>query len=297
MHLRQFLNEINGRLEIQNTWLPQLQSSPDISLKKAFLSQKPTRMDLKVLNNWRLYYKVIFFSKICYPSGKSIQPIYLNYNHDLNLYSKLNWPIQDKPNEVSFAIWRKYIKTCFITPSNTHIPPLGVWDLQAVLGTSPQQCYFSPAHNNIYISQPTMDCKVYPASFTKRDQVSIPRDKPIPPDTIPSDLHRMDLHYIIDLWHQQKYRPPIQQPRQMPECQALIVQHVEVYDIELFKQMVQDEHADINIVSDGGVHNYHRNFGKGDSLAINYGKLYSIEFYESSYLRIGRNYMEYWRDL
>jgi hypothetical protein len=52
--------------------------------------------------------------------------------------------------------------------------------------------------------------------------------------------------------------------------------------------MVQEEKADIHIVSDGGVHKYQGNFGlviayKGDSLATNHGKLYSIEFYESSY--------------
>jgi hypothetical protein len=73
MHLCRFLNEINRRLEIKNTWLPKIQSSQDIPLMKAFLAKTSIQAELKVLNNWRLYFKVIFFSEICFPSGKAIQ--------------------------------------------------------------------------------------------------------------------------------------------------------------------------------------------------------------------------------
>jgi hypothetical protein len=65
---------------------------------------KATRTELIILNNWRLYYGVIFFSELCFASGQGIQPVYLEYNHD-NLVCQasttLNWPLQDKPNEAS----------------------------------------------------------------------------------------------------------------------------------------------------------------------------------------------------
>jgi hypothetical protein len=78
LHLRQFLNEINGKLEIQDIWLPKHHSSHDISIMTAFMAQHPTKAELRTLNNWRIYYRVIFYSEICFPSGKSIQPMYLN---------------------------------------------------------------------------------------------------------------------------------------------------------------------------------------------------------------------------
>jgi hypothetical protein len=96
LHLRQFLNEITAKLEINNIWLPKINCTQDIPLMTAFMKHTTIRAELRVLKNWRLYYKVIFFSEICYPSGKSIQPIYMQYNHDLNhaqSSTKRNWPI------------------------------------------------------------------------------------------------------------------------------------------------------------------------------------------------------------
>jgi hypothetical protein len=78
LRLRQFLNEINANLEINDIWLPQNQRTNDTPLTTGFMQKTTSRAELKVLNNWRMYYKVIFFLEICYPSCKSIQPIYLN---------------------------------------------------------------------------------------------------------------------------------------------------------------------------------------------------------------------------
>jgi hypothetical protein len=51
---------------------------------------------------------------------------------------------------------------------------------------------------------------------------------------------------------------------------------------------LQDKGAEINIVSDGGVHNYNSNFGmviaiKLKAVAMNIGKTYSVAFHKSSY--------------
>jgi hypothetical protein len=61
-----------------------------------------------------------------------------------------------------------------------------------------------------------------------------------------------------------------------------------ILDQQQFQSAIQDPISEIIIASDGGVHNYHGNFGvviacKSHSLLSNYGKLYSIEFYESSF--------------
>jgi hypothetical protein len=46
----------------------------------AFIQMKLSRAELIVLNNWRLYYSVIFLSELCYATGKGIQPYYMEYN-------------------------------------------------------------------------------------------------------------------------------------------------------------------------------------------------------------------------
>jgi hypothetical protein len=62
LHLRQFLIEINATLEIQGLWLPKQQSQHDQFLMSSFVEMKATRAELIILNNWRLYYRVILFS-------------------------------------------------------------------------------------------------------------------------------------------------------------------------------------------------------------------------------------------
>jgi hypothetical protein len=169
----------------------------------AFMQKTQPWAEIHVLNNWKLYYKVIFFSESCYSSGKCLQPIYLNSKHELDkaqLFTKLNWPNQDKPNEASFMIWRRYVKSCFINPSNNHIPPIGKWDLEAILTTSPWVCYFSPSQNNIYITQTQLGYKTYPATFVRRDQIAIPRyhvaqhTVSLASDSVPTDLQKTQYH-------------------------------------------------------------------------------------------------------
>jgi hypothetical protein len=109
-----------------------------------FIKMKATRVELIILNNWRLYYRVILFSELCFASGLGIQPVvYLEYNHDnLDRQSSttLHWPIQEKPDEQSFKTWRRYIKLCFKT-ENQQITPLGAWDTEEVIQKSPRYGY------------------------------------------------------------------------------------------------------------------------------------------------------------
>jgi hypothetical protein len=59
-------------------------------------------------------------------------------------------------------------------------------------------------------------------------------------------------------------------------------------DFPWLEQALEDQESEINIVSDGGVHDYNSNFGavialKSTTLATNKGKIYSVAFHESSY--------------
>jgi hypothetical protein len=55
-----------------------------------------------------------------------------------------------------------------------------------------------------------------------------------------------------------------------------------------YDDIVDNNNIPINIVSDGGVHQYHSNFGlviasKSRIVAQNLGQIYSVEFHKSSY--------------
>jgi hypothetical protein len=147
LHLRQFLIKIN------DLWIPKLQSQYDQFIMTAFVNMKATRAELVVLNNWRIYYRVLLFSELRFSLGQGIQPVYLEYNHDTLVRQSsmtLNWPIQDKPDEVSFKIWKRYIKLCFLKTDSNRITQLGAWNVTEVIKMSPRHGLFKQANRSIY---------------------------------------------------------------------------------------------------------------------------------------------------
>jgi hypothetical protein len=154
LHLRQFLIEINASREIHNLWLPKPQRENRRFLMTAFTNMKATRAELVILNNWRIYYKVILLLEICFASGKGIQTCFMEVNHssiiDQSL-SSLTWPVQGKQDETSFKIWKQFLKQCFINPDNQQIPAMGQWDIKEVLQTTPRHGYYSATKKEIYI--------------------------------------------------------------------------------------------------------------------------------------------------
>jgi hypothetical protein len=78
--------------------------------------------------------------------------------------------------------------------------------------------------------------------------------------------------------------PPINATKWREE----ILQHFQVLDMTKFYKDLDNKDITINIVSDGGVHDYHSNFGfviatKSTIVTQNMGQIYSVEFHESSY--------------
>jgi hypothetical protein len=94
LHIRQFLIKINAHLEVEGLWLPKKQYENNQFLMPAFSAMKATTAELTVLNNWCIYYKLLFVSEICFSLGQGIQPLYLEYDHSgytSQASSDLNW--------------------------------------------------------------------------------------------------------------------------------------------------------------------------------------------------------------
>jgi hypothetical protein len=132
--------EINATLEIKDLWLPAPQCQHDEFLVTSFTTMKASPSELVVLNNWRLYYRVLLRSEVCFATRKCIQPYYLEYEHaELPKQSKtnLNWPEQGNPDKISSQIWKRYLQLCFLSETTYCPKAMGTWNIQEILKTSP----------------------------------------------------------------------------------------------------------------------------------------------------------------
>lgn len=295
LHLRQFLLEINAKLEIKDLWLPKKQCTNDQFLMTAFVNMKATRAELIILNNWRLYYKIILRSELCMASGQGIQPIYLEYDHESMISqskSTLNWPIQGKPDKTSFSTWKRFIKKCFINPDNYQIQNFGAWDIAEVLWVSPRYGYYSNINKEIYIPIEKTFHSHKAFDICRRSARYDPAANPTTTPTLPDDVVPVDIQKNNEsiCFHFQITNEKIKaaQPSDENKWRRVILQHLQVLDMTSFYNDLHNDNITINIVSDGGVHQYHSNFGlviasKSRIVAQNLGQIYSVEFHESSY--------------
>jgi hypothetical protein len=295
LHIRAFLTEINTTLEIQDLWLPKKQRQHDQFIMEAFITSKATKAELTILNNWRLYYQVQLYSELCFASGNGIQPLYLEYNHNLTTRqttSNLNWTVQGKPDEKSFKIWRRYVKRCFKKSETNQITSLGTWNLSEVMRISPRKGYFDTSDDTIYITASTgafYSYKTFEKSRTRGrfhnyDPIELTK---VPKEAIPVDIFNQpesSMFHYCTMELQQIYQ-------RLDDCNKWrqeILKNLIIEDEHELKTSLSDPVSTVNIVSDGGVHNYQSNYGvviaiKSYSLATNMGKIYSVTFHESSY--------------
>jgi hypothetical protein len=92
---------------------------------------------------------------VCFATGKGIQPYYLEYEHaEIPKQSKtnLNWPEQGKPDKISFRIWKRYLRLCFLSEMTYCPKPMGTWNIKEILKTSPREAYYSTSELEVYIA-------------------------------------------------------------------------------------------------------------------------------------------------
>jgi hypothetical protein len=161
-----------------------------------FADMKATRAELVILNNWRLYYKIILRSELCLASGQGIQPIYLEHNHSSmtsQRKSKLNWPVQGKLDKTSFNIWKRFIRKCFINSDNHQIRPFGAWDIAEVGQTSPRYGYYSNIKKEIYIPMEKTYHSYKALDICRRSARYDPTTNPTITPTLPDDAVPVDI--------------------------------------------------------------------------------------------------------
>jgi hypothetical protein len=260
----------------------------------AFQQRKATRAELLVVNNWRIYYKVILLLDLCFATGKGIQPILLENNHSTLVRqssSTLHWPKQGKPDVSSFKVWKRFLKKCFINPDIHQLPSMGPWNIDEVLRITPRYGYYSKIEKEIYIlagssfhTHEAYDIGRTSARFDPNQSSSMLTI--LPADSIPVDIYLYPISTLVkfDIVATNQQNPT----KDASKWGCNILRHFKILDITKLRSSLENKNIETNIASDGGVHNYQSIFGlvitsKSDVVATNKGKIYSIKFHESFY--------------
>jgi hypothetical protein len=103
---REFLNHSSAQIEIPEIPLPQLQRENDACIMDGFIEHNLPNHTLKRLNLCRLWLRVTLLSDICTLPGSQISRTTWLGSAPMPS-SDASWPVQPRPQEKSWTLWRK----------------------------------------------------------------------------------------------------------------------------------------------------------------------------------------------
>ena len=131
--LQSFLHQTEYSLDIPNLYLPRLLRQHD----QAIMSLSGTSFnpsELRTINRCRIFLRVTTLAEICTTDGTQIHPTVWRGEPPNHSFSTLLWPRQQRPQGVSWRIWRRFLtqvlRPASYTCYSTHLPlrqPLGSW--------------------------------------------------------------------------------------------------------------------------------------------------------------------------
>jgi hypothetical protein len=113
---RAFLKHSSAQLEIPEIPLLQLQRENDACIMDQFFETKLPNPTLKRLNLCRLWLCVTLLSNICTLQGSQISKTAWLGSSPMPS-SDANWPVQHRPQEKSWTLWRKALSKSVCTNS------------------------------------------------------------------------------------------------------------------------------------------------------------------------------------
>ena len=236
MGLKQFLEKIDGSLDLDDTYVLPIQREHDFYLMDKVLSEGTfSDDDLNMINYCRLYLQALTVSDITTLDGKTIDKPKLKGNWSLlSSRSTTHKVYQAKPNEEAWGKWRKACKL-WSTGGKLH-QPLGRWLVSTQNSRTKWPAYYSPSEAFFYRTAP--DSAQYISYFLNPDNtidLSTGETTPhIPTDTVPvsfrDDSSGMTMTYIPEL-----HLPPTPPPP--PPYFLDYMNHLSPWDSELFHSL------------------------------------------------------------
>ena len=85
--------------------------------------------ELILINQCRIYLKVMFLSDIVSGDGKFIEENYILGKLPIDRTSQWNWPFQNRPSDMAWSLWRKALHLVWKVDSACRqcYPALGQW--------------------------------------------------------------------------------------------------------------------------------------------------------------------------
>jgi hypothetical protein len=118
-------HQINLTVDVERHWTPSLVRQHDNFLMEIFQSHNFSPIQLRHLNNCRIFLQVLTLSDITSADGKYILPTALKGERTQEQTSTLHWPRQDSPTELSWDLWR--LALSHISTHSKLLRPLGPW--------------------------------------------------------------------------------------------------------------------------------------------------------------------------
>ena len=132
---RSFLTDCDAKLVISPAWTPTLHRTHDrLIMEVAVRTTSP--IDLRHINQCRLYLKVQRLSDLCNGAGTELLPYALQQTYPRhNVQSNLTWPRQGEPSPRAWATWKRTLRRLFLADRSGSLTslalsnPLGPWTI------------------------------------------------------------------------------------------------------------------------------------------------------------------------
>jgi hypothetical protein len=210
--------------------------------------------------------------------------------------SRLTWPYQQRPDELSFRIWTRYIKQCFIKSRNNRLPILGPWFMDNVINDNIWPAYYHHSSSLLLIPMSRRGdrfCKVeveYQRGTIARISLSEQGENitELPMDCVPADFQRHTRNATFRFVRSQSTIAQSLEVPTLPMWKQVIIKHIRTPGASILDNVANNKDQTIYIITDGGVYDQNSTFGviiiNGTHIMLtNMGTLYSMENFKSSY--------------
>ena len=292
--VRDYLQDIHGSLKIANLSIQPLQRHGDQYLMDMILAQSIfSPLEVQRLNYCRLYLRALSLSDICNAQGTCLAiGVFQGLRSSQLSQSTLKDPLQERPSDHVWAIWRRFLKILCYDKLHLKIP-LGPWYYQP--STRRRWPNYYSYHRDLLFRFQDSD-KLYSSHRRQRHQIyrfqSDDDEDALPPDVVP-----VDITDTSDGWRISSFKkdPPILIPdapvqtfhefiHSLPPHESLLLAHHDILCGDAFDADALLFHLDnVILVSDGGALEKYGSYGwvlglqDGTRIAQGSGSVYGYD--------------------
>jgi hypothetical protein len=208
LHLRNYIIEINGTLQIKDLWKPTKLRTNDVVLMSEFVSLGFSQQELRLINNWRIFFRVNTLAEICNPEGTRIQDCFLkvptkSFTNQVNP-SNLQWPNQGLPGKRGFSLWLKSLRMSFNMLNGRINHKFGEWKESAIITKNNSWNHFFQISTGSLFTKSkdsyysvSMESRKTASAIYKNDRSAFHRTQHLPVDCIPASLRLRQKRNIL----------------------------------------------------------------------------------------------------